>query len=214
MEFEETISEAQIQQWVREAKQAAENPEHAWDKKAMDWPLTAESIVLEVGSFKGRWALQIAQKYNPRLFCFEPQSWAWEVTKQVLTDYNAKVFNFGLGTRSAMLPMAFYGTDGCRFAEKGEPDHTAPKVLGQMHEISAALGGLGISRIDLMLVNIEGYEYTLIPHMFAQGIFPLRLMVQFHTGNYLDLKRQIDKHYDLLWHYGRKLSAWELETSP
>jgi hypothetical protein len=53
--------------WVAEAKASAAVVEHPWDVQALDWPLTAESVVVEVGGYKGRWALQIAERYAPRL---------------------------------------------------------------------------------------------------------------------------------------------------
>ena len=67
-----------------------------WDRKAIDWPLNHESVVVEVGGYTGRWALQIADRYAPRLFVFEPQFWAFEVCREVLGD-RAVVLPYGLG---------------------------------------------------------------------------------------------------------------------
>lgn len=193
---------------IDEARAAAANVEHAWDQKALEWPLTSKSVVVEVGGYKGRWALQIAERYNPRLFVFEPQLWAYEVCKALLGT-RATVINYGLGERDGQLEMGGWETDGCSFVKNGGE-------RAWMHEIGQAFQELKIKRIDLMLMNIEGYEYTLLPHMFERGILPKRLMVQFHT--FIDeygvalakIHEQMERlGYHIVWTYGVMLTAWE-----
>lgn len=183
-------------QWANETRAAAAHPEHPWDKRALDWSLTPDSVVVEVGGYKGRWALQIAERYHPRLFVFEPQPWAAETCAEVLGD-RATVSPYALGDRDGPIFLTRFGTDGCAVADAGEP--------AQMHEIKGAFAELGIVAVDLMLVNIEGYEYTLIPHMLAQGIRPKTLMVQLHP---LTDKTLALPGYRKLWGYGNVLQAW------
>lgn len=202
-----------LDELVREAKAAAANVEHVWDQKAIDWPLTEDSTVVEVGGFKGRWALQIAERYHPRLFVFEPQLWAAEVCRRALGDA-ATVATFGLGVEDAKHSMGEWETDGCSFVKPIlAGDDTS---MGRLREIGAAFKELEISSVDLMLMNIEGYEYTLLPHMLSKGILPKRLMVQFHT--FIDEYGMALAHihaalemrgYRIVWTYGVMLTAWE-----
>lgn len=196
-----------VTQWATEAQTAAANPQHEWDRRALDWPnLTPASTVLEIGSFKGRWALQIAEQYNPRLFCFEPQAWACATTKQVLEGHNAQVFNYGLGDRDDTLTMGKYGTDGCSFVDVG-----GHQGNGVIRDIAAVLPELGITTIDLCLINIEGYEHILLPYMFSRGIFPQVIMLQMHGEGQGKLRKVMGRHYRPLWYYGGVLSAWYLK---
>lgn len=201
------MTDVQLTTWLDETRAAAATPEHAWDRRAIDWPLSSNSVVVEVGGYKGRWALQIAEKYNAYLYVFEPQPWAAEVCRALLGD-RATVLNYGLGVEDAALPMRAWETDGCSFVKGGDGP------TGWMHEIGRAFEELGIARVDLMLVNIEGYEYTLLPHMFDRGIHPRRLMVQFHdyadpTGTHRRaIEQRIAGRYRLAWDYGT-LTAWE-----
>lgn len=202
-----------LDELVREAKAAAANPEHVWDQRAIDWPLTSDSTVVEVGGYKGRWALQIAERYHPRLFVFEPQLWAYEVCKRALGDA-ATVKHFGLGDHDDLLSMGEYETDGCSFVKPSAATDNSDK--GLIYEIGRIFKELEISAVDLMLMNIEGYEYTLLPHMLNKGILPKRLMVQFHT--FVDeygmalakIHQQLeDVGYRIVWTYGVMLTAWE-----
>lgn len=193
---------------VEAVKAAADNPQHPWDKQALEWDISAECVVYEVGAYQGRWALQIARRYNPRLYCFEPQGWAVQVCRAVLEPYAAQVFAFGLGNCDAMLPMARYGTDGCEMGKDGA-------VFGRIRDIAKVAQELETPDIDLMLINIEGGEFTLLPHMLQQGVLPRRLMVQFHDyGNprpQTETRRLLAEKYRVMWDYGTVLSAWERE---
>lgn len=194
---------------VAEVKASAADPVYVWDRKALDWPdLTPDSVVVEVGGYKGRWALQIAEHYHPRLYVFEPQPWAFATCEAVLGD-QATVLPFGLGAISDMLPMGEWETDGASFVKHGEH-------YGLIREISRAFKDHTITTIDLMLMNIEGYEYTLLPHMLSKGILPKRMMVQFHPFADQDGMALAHIHaaldqlgYRIVWTYGVMLTAWE-----
>lgn len=190
---------------VAEAKASAAELISAWDRRALDWPmLDRRSVVVEVGGYKGRWALQIAERYHPRLFVFEPQPWAYATCAQALGSA-ARVLPYGLGVTSGMLPMGDWETDGASFAKP------AAQGSGMLREIGRAFKDLGIKRVDLMLMNIEGYEYQLLPHMLDKGILPHRLMVQMHdfAGDSAALRERLASTYRLLWDYGNMLTAWE-----
>ena len=203
---------ARLDEMKADVLRRAANPEHVWDEKAIDWPLTKKSVVVEVGGYCGRWALQIAERYHCRLYVFEPQPWAWNVCSSVLGD-KATVLPYGLGDESGMLAMRNWETDGASFV-KAEGQGS-----GMVREVGAAFKELGIKRIDLMLMNIESYEYVLLPHMLDLGILPRRLMVQFHPWHdafdeygmaLAKLHTRLgDLGYNVAWTYGILLTAWE-----
>lgn len=201
----------QLAQWVKEAKESAERFDNEWDRLAVHWPLTSESIVFEIGSFKGRWAYQIATRYNPRLYCFEPQGWAYEVTWEVLREFtNAWVYNFGLGVVPGNVGMVNTGTDGCSFV----PDDSKGEDRFLIEDIETFTSeNLKGADIDLCLINIEGYEYTLIPCMMEKNIKPRWLMVQCHGNptDYQKLRDLLGQSYNVLWDYGMTLTAWEIK---
>lgn len=187
------------------------------NQRSFDWRmLTPSSVVVEIGAYCGRWSAEICSRYNPRLYAFEPQRWAFDICREMLARHNqAQVFNYALGLRDETLPMGKYFSDGCSFVD------ASPVIGGEGRgEIREArrvlLDELGLQAIDLMLMNIEGYEYDLIPHLFQAGVMThvKRFMIQFHP--LLDKGGQIDAclnllraDYDCLFDFGALLSAWE-----
>jgi FkbM family methyltransferase len=199
--------------YIDETRRAAGQIEHEWDYRAIDWPLNSKSVVVEIGGYIGRWALQIAERYHPHLYIFEPQPWAAQACGDALGDA-ARVLPYALGDRDGTFPMGAYETDGCSFLRPGD-------IPGTMREIGQAFKGLGLSHIDLMLMNIEGYEYTLLPYMLELGIRPARLMVQFHPFDDVQqaatariFERLAALGYTVAWTYGLVLTAWERSQAP
>ena len=74
-----------------------------------------------------------------------------------------------------------------------------------------------IKEIDLLLMNIEGYEFELIPHMLETGIMGrIRFfMCQFHPFTewdglkYQEIRRLMEEIATIHFDYGTPLICWE-----
>ena len=182
-----------------------------WDLKSFDWPmLRPESVVVECGAFHGRWALKIMQRYNPTLHMFEPQAWLTEELKGTFKGWQkAHVHPYGLGTENKVSTLWEVGNDGATFVASADARDAGQPA--ELREIGQVFSDLGLTAIDLMLINIEGYEFQLIPHMLSGGLWPKWLMFQTHLkfGDTPALFEAVGKFYRNLWDYGSILSAWE-----
>jgi len=197
----------QITQWAKETQAAGRRYDNEWDLRAVSWPtLPQNATVLELGTYKGRWGLQMFINYPTINYIgFEPQEWAYNTAYKVLEPYNARLYNYGLGYDGGILPLINHGTDGCKFGTYDDLDI----VTAEKRPLIPTFMKLGIDHIDLMMVNIEGGEYEVIPTMLNAGIKPDRIVVQFHEGDYHGLVNLIDSHYPVkLWDYGKTLTAW------
>lgn len=188
-----------------------------WRELALDWPLDEASVVVEVGGYEGRWAAEIAARYRPRLYVFEPQEWAFEVCRALLGEHG-RVFNFGLGDRDTTLrPMVSFHTDGASFVERPAQGRQSAGAVGYGHlrEVGRVFSELGLDAIDLLAVNCEGCEFTLLPHLAENGWLGRvkYLLMQYHrVGPYTDadvagLRKIISITHRLLWE--GPFAAWE-----
>src|SRR5258707_4989859 len=88
--------------------------EHEWDLKSVDFPLTQDSVVFEIGGYDGRWAMEIATRFHPNLYVFEPQPWAFKKCEEALVGYDhTHLYNVGLTVKRGEFPMGNWETDGC-----------------------------------------------------------------------------------------------------
>ena len=194
------------------------------DRRSFEWPLTTESLVVEVGGFKGRWASEIARRYQCRVQLFEPQRWAADLAGEAFRGSGARweVHHYGLSTAedAGEREMGAWGTDGCSLLKGAEYMETyegsRDKLgIGRFRDALPVLAELG--EIDLLMMNIEGYEYRLLPYLIDGGAFDhIRyLAVQFHAAfegdghEFERLYRAIEQtHYDLGWGFGKPLITW------
>jgi len=184
------------------------NPAFVWDYKAIEFDnLTPKSVVVEVGGYTGSWIYRISKKYNPKVYVFEPQKWCCVILRELLKEYNCNIFQYGLGTFSGHLSVDNFETDGCKFDETKVDGTLLP-----IRDIKEVFTEIRLKKIDVMHINIEGGEFTLIPYMFKVGIFPNVLMFATHGWEKeITLLKSVKKYYNNIWDYGTNLSAWKLK---
>ena len=177
---------------------------------ALDWPIDAESVVWEIGGYEGRWAAQIPEKYDPHIFIFEPQEWAYRKLVERFEGTKASIFSFGLWTHETKLPLQEFGTDGASVVRHN--GRTAGS--GDFADIFAVLW----SDIDLCLMNVEGAEYVLIPYLLGlNAMEKIRFFwCQFHPTLVIGGNRKAEQIFHgmsrthrLLWSHYPTAVAWE-----
>jgi len=141
--------------------------------------IDSESVVLDVGAFRGEWAARIWDRYEPTIHCFEPLPGAAKRTRLTF-EGNSKihVHQFGLGREDSAQTLILNGP--------GSSLHGPSSTFGtrevQIRDVVGALDELGLEEVDLLKVNIEGGEYDLLDRLDeADRLAPTRLvLVQFH----------------------------------
>ena len=199
---------------AKETRDQAKELYTDWDKRAVGYDnINSDSVIVDVGGYRGRWSYQMAVRYNPNLFIFEPQPWCCEAMKELLKDYKAQIYPFALGTKKGSFPICNFETDGCSFEEELAGEHRTLGGSLPMRKMSTEFEIIGLDHIDVMHMNIEGGEMTLVPHMLKNNIFPEILLLQHHDPVYTqDMYTMLGKHYDLLYDYGTILSAWRFNV--
>ena len=182
-----------------------------WERSADLEGINSKSIVVDIGGYTGEWAYRIAKKYNPYLYIFEPQEWCYPVLEEVFKYHKAKIFSFGLGTETGWFPVYNNKSDGCSFEQIIAGETRSSNSTLSMMEIGEIFKYIPLTDIDVMMINIEGGEFELIPHMLKQGILPKQLMFQCHDINKIhDLVQVVKEYYTNVWDYGTPLSLWRL----
>jgi FkbM family methyltransferase len=187
------------------------------DEASFNWPLTEKSVVVEVGAYKGRWSQAIYDKYQCQVHCYEPQIWAFDELRKLVDGGqrpNMYLHPFAIGTADGWLPMGEFNTDACSFLHVGVRE----QGLGQMMDAKTVMDTYFFSTIiDLMMMNIEGYEYPLLEYMLDNNLLDRvnRLCIQWHTfvdesgvryRVICDLLQQAG--FSMLWDYFPTLQAW------
>lgn len=198
-----------------------------WDVRSVTWELPIAPVIVEVGGFEGRWIAEMAARYVGTYHAFEPQPWAHErivraFREAALPGSTLIIHPFGLGAADATLPMRGWGTDACSFLkddaffEAWPSEGRNERGEGQIRPVAAVFTEIGIDRVDVMMINIEGYEYVLLPEMVRAAMMPSirNLAVQFHRDYPASavepaLREDIGRTHRLIWEWPA-LTAWTL----
>jgi FkbM family methyltransferase len=134
-----------------------------------------------VGSYKGKVMQWLLQENPPSLVVgFEPQKWANIVARDRLAQYTAdrwRISEYGLWVGETELPLYNFGTDACTMVDGDLVEATAP-----FKSIEESLKAIG-KPIDLLIMNIEGAEFDVLPVILEDGPPINHLAVQFHEAH-------------------------------
>lgn len=149
----------------------------------LNYPLSQNSIVIDVGAYKGEFIEKLNKKHKPIIHALEPiEEYSNYLKKKFLKQTNIKVHNFGLLDKTIELKISNLGAGSSIYNRKeGSTEQTISlKSMIQFVEEEQ------IKEIQLLYLNIEGSEYQLLSHIIETGLIVniKHLQVQFH--NYID----------------------------
>jgi FkbM family methyltransferase len=136
-----------------------------------------EAPVMIAGAYKGD-TIRALKQLDPAVIIhgFEPQPWCYEY----LHNLDFILHPFALGTIAEKVTLHRLGGDYASLIDTSK-DNEEPMLEVQMVEANKYLSDLS-SKWSLFILNMEGYEYVLLPYMEQTGILKnvKNLLVQFH----------------------------------
>ena len=139
--------------------------------------LGPDSIVIDIGGYKGKFAQAIFDRYGSNVFVFEPCPQYFADMKLRFTDTpKVKVFPFGLGATNSIETFAF-SEDATSAFKQGDMT-----FIAEVRSIEKVFSELGLGEIDLIKINVEGAEYGILETLAGAGMIPKvrDFQIQFH----------------------------------
>jgi FkbM family methyltransferase len=189
----------------------------------VDAELAPGAVVLDVGAFEGTWSKALLAHADTRgvndllIHAFEPVPAAIELFNAAMpSDERVVLHHFGLAGRDRRQTMSVGGPGSSLYV-----DPTAPAVLAtadvELRDVHDVLTSLGIERIDLIKINIEGGEYELIDRLHETGWLRRTgpLIVQFHEfapnahRARRRNRRQLAETHRCSWSYAWVYERWD-----
>ena len=183
----------------------------------LDYPLTAESIVFDVGGYSGDFAAELSERFGCKIYIFEPVP---EFYQRCVNRFenNKKItcFNYGLSSANGFLDIGL-AENASSFSS---PHATGETQKVQIRSIVECIKELNINKIDLMKINIEGGEFDVLPAIIrSEDIAKVHyLQVQFHNfisnANALrtDIRNQLAYTHTEMWSYEFVWESWKLKA--
>ncbi|ACT47939.1 FkbM family methyltransferase [Methylotenera mobilis] len=180
----------------------------------LNYQLTSDDVVLDVGGYEGQWASDIFSRYLCKVHIFEPiPHYSSMIEESFLQNKHIKLHKIGLGKVNDVIEFSIAG------------DASSSIVRGN-HLVQARIVAFrnwyeqnDIKEIALMKVNIEGGEYDLLEHLIETGLINniKNLQVQFHDffpdaeKRMLDIQASLQKTHYLTYQYKFIWENWTLK---
>ena len=153
------------------------------DKLSFDYNFTSDSLVFDVGAYIGSFTEKLSNKFNCKIYCFEPKLEYFDYLNQKFkNNENIRIFNFALSnfTGTGMISSIGAGSSMVYRQENAVLEEIKVKSIYEF------LKEENINKIDLLYLNIEGSEYNLLDEIITKNIQKkiLHFQIQFH--NFVD----------------------------
>lgn len=177
-----------------------------------NYPLTKNSVVLDVGGYKGDWTANIHLRFQPEIYVLEPvKKFAEMLSQRFSSNDNIKVYNYGLGSRDEEMLISL--DDNASSVYKND----SQKSLIELKDIQKFIQDNNLSSIDLIKLNIEGGEYDVLNRLIdTQQIRNIEnIQVQFHLfvpgarEQYKNLEKRLSLTHQLTWKYPYVWENWQ-----
>lgn len=157
---------------VREWKKAGN------ERLRYDYDLNQNSVVFDLGGYKGQWTSDIFSMYVCTIYIFEPvKAYCEDIKKRFLKNPHIRIFQFGLSGNTAEISIGLDNDASSAYGKNVDNKETV-----QLKSASDFLRDHDIKHIDLMKINIEGGEYDLLDHLIDSGYIKIieNIQIQFH----------------------------------
>jgi FkbM family methyltransferase len=164
---------------------------------------------MDLGGYTGVWAQLIIDRYNPNVYIIEPLEQFYRIAKSKFVNNN-KVRLACVGVSQEKKEGIIYlSKDGSSANQKnGNP------IKVKLKNMENILYEFKLDHVDLLQINIEGDEYSLLEDMIKTGFINKfnTIQIQFHLGipNDIERRENIQKcliqygykqkyNYDFVW---------------
>lgn len=150
--------------------------------------LNSNSVVFELGGYKGDWVSDIYEKYLCSCYVFEPIKEFCDVIRMKFQDVEkVHIYNMGIGiaTYNSIINVS---EDGSSIYDKNGNRKIRIKAFKEFLEENR------IDRIDFIQINIEGGEYDILEWLIeSKYIKQIEILqIQFHDRKEIDSKQRME----------------------
>jgi FkbM family methyltransferase len=184
---------------------------HGDKTRRLDYCLTENSIVLDLGGYEGQWASDIFAMYLCEVIVFEPvKDFATKMRERFLRNPNIKVVEAAAGEGESVMELHHSADASSAFDVGGNV------VLVKKLDLLDYLTRLGVVEVDLVKMNIEGGEYELLEYLIKTRALPRfkNLQIQFHRcvpnaeQRAAEIRKHLARTHTLEWEFPFVWESW------
>jgi len=167
------------------------------------YPLTKDSLVLDLGAYKGKWCIAMAKRYGCRVIAYEPIF--HQELREAVGDLPIEIVNKAVAGSSGTVECAI-NKDASSIVHSKEQKTVKIQTIAVVDVFNE------FESIDLMKLNVEVAEYEIFESMTDEMLARVAsYQIQFHRNvpDFEERRRRIRKRiaethsvtycYDFIW---------------
>ena len=194
---------------LEEARYKKEDPH---EMKRVTYPLTTDSVVVDIGGLTGDFASRIYCRYSCTIDIYEPHP-ALSKIAEMNFEGNPYVIVYPVGLSNKKDTMILYGDYWNASLYKNDCGNKNEVKIQKASDVF-----VHYDHIDLLKLNVEGAEYDILPDLIAN--YDMRkidnIQIQFHqtVEGYSDkrdkIREGLSKTHTMDWCYDYIFENWKL----
>ena len=181
----------------------------------LNYELNENSIVFDLGGYKGEFASDIYCKYSSTIYVFEPILDFFNIIQSKFSKSpKIKAFHFGLGDKNESLKISLTDNSSSVFIQSNQYETI------QLKSIIDFVKEKKIDKVDLIKINIEGGEYSVLEALIENNMISIftNIQVQFHDFLLDDgkermykIQENLSKTHKITYQYEFVWENWQLK---
>ena len=181
--------------------------------RRLEYPLNEESIVFDLGGYKGQWASDIFSKYCCNVYVFEPVRAFYEtLERRFQHNRKIRIYPFGLAEKNKKVVLGIDKDRSSMYKGRGVGELIA------LHSFEEFVDTHQIRIVDLIKINIEGAEYDLMDFIIEKGLQTRisNIQVQFHEfvpnaeRSMKGIQKILEETHEVTWQYPFVWENWRI----
>lgn len=179
----------------------------------LEYNLNENSIVFDLGGYEGWFSEQIVNKYDSRVYCFEPiEKFSKIIENKFKNNPKFKLYKIGVSNEIGYKKI-YLNKDASSTVNK-----VGDSIIIKMTRLDKIMDDESIEFIDLIKLNIEGDEYDVLEYVINTGIQRKieNIQVQFHKlgdwkNRYEHISNKLKETHEITYRYPFVWENWKLK---
>lgn len=188
------------------------------ETKRYNYPLNSDSIIFDVGGYRGDFAFEWVSKVDPTIYIFEPfiDFHTSHLHSRFKNNDKVQYFRYGLSDFNGDANLARSGTEaGSISYDMNEKFPNSDSV--NVRKFSEVYSELGSPKVDLIKINIEGEEYPLLNNILDEGLINnfKYIQIQYHDfikdagEKRVKIVERMQETHNCQWEFPWIWESWE-----
>lgn len=186
----------------------------------LNYDLNKDSVVFDLGGYRGWFAENIYNKFKCNVYVFEPCKSFSNIIEQNFKDISkVRVFDYGIYDQTSEVKFNTV-EDGSSIADLSGVNLNDDNLdIVKVKSFKDVVEDLNVDHIDLLKMNVEGAEYSILNNIFENGYTAKikNFQIQFHDvvpnshQLLIKIREELSKTHKQDWNYEWVWESWSLK---